>query len=153
MLDTTWCDHGIHAEVALPIRVYIEDTDAGGIVYYVNYLKYMERARTEFLRAHGLEQSQTMTQDIAFVVHTANVRFVRPAKLDDELSAICRLVTKRRASVVFHQEVRNVHTRELHCVGEVTVACVSRSTLRPRALPSPRFTPSASTGLITKKAL
>ena len=71
---------------AVTVRVYIEDTDAGGIVYYVNYLKFMERARTEFMRSLGYGKTAIFSDDKMFVVHSANVQYLGAARLDDELS-------------------------------------------------------------------
>lgn len=75
-------------EIHHPVRVYIEDTDAGGIVYYVNYLKFMERARTELLRSWGYGKAALFDEQLMFVVHSVNARYHKPARLDDELSVL-----------------------------------------------------------------
>jgi 4-hydroxybenzoyl-CoA thioesterase len=121
-------------EFALPIRVYIEDTDAGGIVYYVNYLKYMERARTEFMRAHGFDKRFIFTEDLMFVVHSIEVRYQRPARLDDELMATARIVDNGAAQLLFEQRI--LRGAEEICFGSVRIACVDTATLKPRRIPS-----------------
>ena len=118
-----------------PVRVYWEDTDAGGIVYYANYLKYMERARTEWLRALGCDQSAMRTrQRIQFVVARTSVEFRRPARFDDRLDVDLRLLALRRVSIELAQHVRNAD-RELLCRAEVKVGCVDVESFRPRGIP------------------
>lgn len=120
---------------ALPCRVYYEDTDAGGIVYYVNYLKFMERARTERLRRLGFAQSQLAGDNLLFVVHSCEARYHAPARLDDELSVSAEVVELNRVSLRFHQQVRRVNDGQLLCEGSVLVACVRADTLKPRSIP------------------
>ncbi len=116
-------------------RVYYEDTDAGGIVYYVNYLKFMERARTERLRALGLAQSQLAAENLLFVVHSAQARYLAPARLDDELEVTATVSELKRASLQFTQQVRRVADGRLLCEGQILIACVRGDTLRPRPIP------------------
>lgn len=116
-------------------RVYYEDTDAGGVVYYVNYLKFMERARTEWLRALGLAQSQLAAENLLFVVHSAEARYLAPARLDDGLSVSAEVTELNRASLVFRQQVRRVDDNALLCEGRITVACVRADSFKPRAIP------------------
>lgn len=120
-------------EFLFPIRVYIEDTDGGGIVYYVNYLKFMERARTEFLRALGFDHYLTSDEDVMFVVRGADIRYFQPARMDDALMVSAQVQSLGRASLVFSQEVRRGDTTL--AAGTIDVACVKRSDLKPRALP------------------
>ena len=102
-----------------PIRVYYEDTDAGGVVYYANYLRYFERARTEWLRALGCEQSRLLQETgIAFAARSVEVEYLRPAKLDDALNILSRIESVGRAQVVFAQQVE--------CGGEVIVTARMR---------------------------
>lgn len=122
------------AEIYLPVRVYIEDTDAGGIVYYVNYLKFMERARTELLRALGYGKAALFAEELMFVVHSVNVRYQRPAQLDDELSVLARITEMGRAGFEVEQVV--YRGGEPLCTAEVKIACVARDTLRPTAIPA-----------------
>lgn len=116
-------------------RVYYEDTDAGGVVYYVNYLKFMERARTERLRTLGVAQSQLAEQGLLFVVHSAEARYLAPARLDDELVVSAEVVELNRASLVFAQQVRRTSDEALLCEGRITVACVRADSFKPRAMP------------------
>ena len=117
------------------LRVYYEDTDAGGIVYYVNYLKFMERARTERLRALGFAQSQLAGENLLFVVHSAEARYHAPARLDDELIVSAEVEELNRASLRFRQKVRRATDGALLCEGRFLVACVRADTLKPRAIP------------------
>lgn len=120
---------------ALPCRVYYEDTDAGGIVFYVNYLKFMERARTERLRHLGFIQSQLAQDNLLFVVHSCEARYHAPARLDDELSISAEVVELNRASLRFRQQVRRVADGVLLCEGSVLVVCVRADTLKTRSIP------------------
>ncbi|MCC6076174.1 tol-pal system-associated acyl-CoA thioesterase [Pseudomonas sp. GCM10022188] len=116
-------------------RVYYEDTDAGGVVYYVNYLKFMERARTERLRTLGVAQSQLAEQGLLFVVHSVEARYLAPARLDDELVVSAEVDELNRASLVFAQQVRRTADDALLCEGRITVACVRADSFKPRAMP------------------
>lgn len=120
-------------EFSLPLRVYIEDTDAGGIVYYVNYLKFMERARTEFMRNLGFGKDFIFNHDLMFVVRDAAVKYLKPAQLDDQLEATARIATLGGASIIFEQTVRR--DGEDLARGELTIACVDRSGVSPRRIP------------------
>lgn len=115
-------------------RVYWEDTDGGGVVFYANYLKYMERARTEWLRSMGHAQSE-LAEKFGFVFAVAEVKlnYRRPARLDDELSISCVPVPEGRASIRFQQVISR--RDEVLVEGEVRVACVDAKTFRPRRLP------------------
>ena len=115
-------------------RVYWEDTDGGGVVFYANYLKYMERARTEWLRSLGHAQSE-LAEKFGFVFAVAEVQlhYRRPARLDDELAISCVPVPTGRASIRFQQVVKRGD--EVLVEGEVRVACVDAKTFRPRRLP------------------
>ena len=121
-------------EFSWAARVYWEDTDGGGVVYYANYLKFMERARTEWLRAQGHSQAELAEQfGFVFAVVEVKVNYRRPARLDDELTISCQPVPEGRASIRFKQVVRK--GGETLADGEVRVACVDAKTFRPRALP------------------
>ncbi len=120
-------------EFRWPLRVYIEDTDAGGIVFYVNYLKYMERARTEFMRAYGYDKAAVFSADLMFVVRDIAVDYRRPARLDDELIATARIVENRAAQLTFEQRI--LRGDEELCGGRVNIACVDRGTLKPKRIP------------------
>jgi 4-hydroxybenzoyl-CoA thioesterase len=116
-------------------RVYYEDTDAGGIVYYVNYLKFMERARTERLRELGFAQSELAGENLLFVVHSSEARYHKPARLDDELLISAEVIELNRASLRFRQQVRRAADETLLCEGQFLVACVRADSLKPRAIP------------------
>jgi acyl-CoA thioester hydrolase len=116
------------------VRVYYEDTDAGGIVFYANYLKFFERARTEWLRAAGVSQQELLLQDQAiFVVKHTSVDYHAPAKLDDVLSLTLSIGKLGRASVLFSQQAWRGET--LLASASVKVGCVNATTLRPCPLP------------------
>lgn len=121
------------AEFSIKLRVYIEDTDAGGIVYYVNYLKFMERARTEFMRSLGFGKDYIFNHELMFVVRDVAVCYRAPALLDDELEAGLVLADVGGASLSMRQAVRR--GGELLASAELTIACVDRAGLRPRRLP------------------
>lgn len=119
--------------IVFPVRVYYEDTDAAGLVYYANYLKFAERARTEMLRALGWEQRAMMADDdVAFVVRRCVADYVRPARLDDALSVFTRLTMLRGASFEVEQVVRREGV-DLVRLG-VTLACMTGAG-RPRRIP------------------
>ena len=120
------------AEFSLPIRVYIEDTDAGGIVYYVNYLKYLERARTELMRTFGLERAAVSDAGWNFVVSDMSLSYKEPARLDDQLHATAVISAVGGATINFHQTVRRDDT--VLVAGDIQIACVDRGTGRPTRL-------------------
>ena len=122
----------LNKEFLLPVRVYIEDTDAGGIVYYVNYLKFMERGRTEYLRSLGYGKTSVLDDGLLFVVHSLSVDYHQPAKLDDELIVSSAILKLARSYIVFKQQVRR--EQALLCAAKVTVACVT-DRLKPTAMP------------------
>ena len=108
-----------------PVRVYIEDVDAGSIVYYANYLKYMERARTEWLRDAGFEQSELKTQGIFFVVRSASVDFHQPAKLDDLLDVTVEVKAIRKASIELRQQIFLAGSDKPLISADIKAACVA----------------------------
>ncbi len=117
----------------LPIRVYIEDTDAGGIVYYVNYLKYMERARTEFMRSLGYSKAAIFSEDAKFVVHSLQVNYMVSAVLDDELEVSAEVKMLKRCSMLIEQGI--YRNEKIICRAEVLIVLVSDNTMRPVRLP------------------
>ena len=122
------------ANFILPVRVYYEDTDAAGMVYYANYLKFMERARTEWLRQLGFQQSRMVEeQGVAFVARSAAVEYLKPARLDDLLSVDTRIESVGRAQVVFDQRV--LRGAEILATGMMRIACVDPARGRPCAMP------------------
>ncbi len=121
-----------------PVRVYYEDTDAGGVVYYANYLRFFERARTERLRSLGFEQDEIRLQDgVLFAVKSVHVDYKLPARFNEELLVSADVVRLKRASVVFEQEITLKKSDELVlCSATVRIACVDERELRPRTIPS-----------------
>jgi acyl-CoA thioester hydrolase len=121
------------------VRVYWEDTDAGGVVYYANYLKFFERARTEWLRARGVGQ-QKLREDTGamFVVADTSVRYLEPARLDDHLHVSVRIVEIGRVSITLVQEARR--DGALLAEGRIRIGYVDAATFRPRRIPSSLLT-------------
>lgn len=119
------------------VRVYYEDTDAGGIVYYANYLRFFERARTEWLRSLGVNQRELSTNDaLEFIVRSMSIDYRRPARLDDELMLTLQITRVRGASLEINQQARLVDSPELLVGASVRVASVHRDTGRPTGLPN-----------------
>lgn len=127
-------DYGIVSEFSWPVRVYYEDTDSGGMVYHANYLRYMERARTEWLRDLGVEQDALRrSEGVLFAVHSVRLEFIRPALFNDYLQVSAIPVKWGRASLAFEQHIRR--GEELLCEGVVKVACLDVASFRPRPIP------------------
>ncbi|WP_049630290.1 tol-pal system-associated acyl-CoA thioesterase [Cellvibrio sp. pealriver] len=120
-----------------PVRVYIEDTDAGGIVYYVNYLKFMERGRTEFLRSFGYDKPAILDGGLLLVVHSAQINYRRPARLDDLLNVTAQIHKLARTYIEFQQRV--LRGEELMCEGVIRIACVDAESMKPNALPASMY--------------
>lgn len=119
---------------SIRVRVYFEDTDAGNVVYYANYFRFMERARTEWLRAQGFEQDELLSEhNIVFAVKTAKADYRIPARLNDELEITAEVSRLGGASITFEQNVRRGD--ELLCSGQVRVVCLDADTFTPRSVP------------------
>ncbi|MCC7412435.1 MAG: tol-pal system-associated acyl-CoA thioesterase [Gammaproteobacteria bacterium] len=116
------------------MRVYYEDTDAVGIVYHANYLKFMERARTEWLRALGYEQDRLLAGARAFVVHRISVEYARPARFNDLLEVGVRVAALRRTGLTLAQDIRRAGGDAL-VHASVEVVCVDTRALSPRRIP------------------
>jgi len=122
-------------EFLWPVRVYYEDTDSGGMVYYANYLKFMERGRTEWLRCLGFEQDALREREgILFAVRRVALDFRQPARFNDLLTVRSRISQRRRASLSFHQEIIREVDHQLLCDGEIQVACIDAVSFRPRPI-------------------
>lgn len=147
-------------DFSFPIRIYVEDTDAGGIVYYVNYLKFMERSRTELMRSLGFEQSLGLDQSLdkrldqgldqglnknsgsdleepanfQFVVHSADAKFLKPAKLNMELFSSLRVKKVAKTYLVFDQWIED-SDQQIYCQAEIKIACIDNAIFKPRAMP------------------
>jgi len=117
------------------LRVYWEDTDAGGVVFFANYLKFFERARTEWLRSLGFSQERMRVDDAAaFVVSETSVRYLRPARLDDWLTVTVRLASVARASITIEQQAWRGD--ELLAEGSIRIACVDTARFALRRIPA-----------------
>ena len=119
------------------VRVYYEDTDSGGVVYYANYLRFMERARTEWMRSLGFEQDRLLAeQGILFAVRSASIDYLRPAHFNDRLDVTVDVRQRGRASLTLEQAVlRHGDTGGPLCTGTVKIACLEAATFRPRPIP------------------
>lgn len=128
---------GLVSEFLWPVRVYYEDTDSGGVVYHANYLKFMERARSEWLRSVGVEQDELMARDdVIFAVRSAGLEFLRPGRFNDLLHVSARVVRRGRASLVFEHIITRADQGESPlCVGSIKIACLNAATLRPCPIP------------------
>jgi acyl-CoA thioester hydrolase len=121
-----------------PVRVYYEDTDAGGVVFYANYLKFFERARTEMLRSIGYEQDQLLTvEGIIFVVRFVQVDYLSPARFNEQLQVSAKVSLAKKASFTFQQDI--TRGDDVLCKGSVRIACLDAKTMRPRAIPETLF--------------
>ncbi|MDG0968434.1 MAG: YbgC/FadM family acyl-CoA thioesterase [Porticoccaceae bacterium] len=123
-------------ELYSSMRVYVEDTDAGGIVYHANYLKYMERARTELMRSLGYSKP-ALFDGLQLVVHQLSIKYIHPALLDDEIRVLARLDKVKRVSFLMTQMI----FREGICLAEadVKIACLDARTKKPAAIPLPMY--------------
>jgi acyl-CoA thioester hydrolase len=121
-----------------PVRVYYEDTDAGGVVFYANYLKFFERARTEMLRAMGYEQDELIANEgIIFVVRSVQVDYLSPARFNEQLQVSAKVVLAKKASLTFEQII--TRDNDVLCKGSVRIACLDAQTMRPKAIPENLF--------------
>jgi len=127
---------GLHSAFSWPVRIYWEDTDASGVVYHASYLRFLERARTEHLRALGIEQERLRTENsVAFVVRDMAIDFVRPARLDDVLAVTVDRIERRGASLVFRQQILRATDRSVLVEARVRAACIDAASFRPRPIP------------------
>jgi len=127
----------------LAVRVYYEDTDAQGVVYFANYLRFMERGRTEWLRDRGIDQGRLMDErNICFSLIDTAVRFVQPARFDDRLVVVTRVVKSKGARVLFEQSIhRDTSAGEMLCSATCTAACLAADSFKPRRVPPELMTP------------
>ncbi|MCK4743868.1 MAG: tol-pal system-associated acyl-CoA thioesterase [Sulfuriflexus sp.] len=119
-----------------PIRVYYEDTDAAGVVYYANYLKFMERARTEYVRSLGFEQDALREQDgIVFVVRNVSLQLHKPARFNDELEVVSNIQKVARTNLIFTQIIRRVNEDKILSEAEIQIVSVNAVSWKPQAIP------------------
>ena len=126
-----------YAVFTWPVRVYYEDTDAGGVVYHANYLKYMERARTEWLRNLGYEQDDLRRRfGVLFVVTGVTLDYHKPARFNDALLVSVKILHRRRASLTFAQDIQRLGAEQARlCSAEISVVCVDRTSFKPQPWP------------------
>ena len=128
-------NRNISGRFELPVRVYYEDTDAGGVVYYANYLRYFERARTEWLRSLGFEQDVLMhNHRLVFVARSAQIEYLKPARLDDMLDIVSTIESLGRAQLIFAQKVKR--NGGLLVDARIRIACIDIA--RGKAVAMPR---------------
>ena len=119
-----------------PVRVYYEDTDTGGVVYYANYLKFMERARTEFLRHLGFEQDELIkNENIIFAVRSININYHKPARFNELLQVTAKVIEFKKASMLFEQSIVRTSDQQLLCDGSVRIASLKADSFKPCAIP------------------
>lgn len=124
------------SQFTLPVRVYYEDTDAGGVVYYANYLRYFERCRSEWVRSFGIDQRQLAeTHDLVFVVRRASIEYLRPARLDDLLTIGLTVEHAGRAQITVAQCALREPEGTLLASATVQLAAISASAFKPKSLP------------------
>jgi acyl-CoA thioester hydrolase len=129
----------IQREFSWPVRVYWEDTDAGGVVYHASYVRFLERGRSEWLRALGIhQQALAKDRDLLFAIRAMQLDFLRAARLDDELAVRTSMKSRRGASLVFEQGIWR--GEELLLRAEVRAVCLTASSFRPQPLPDDLFT-------------
>lgn len=118
-----------------PLRIHFEDTDCTGVVYHANYLKFMERARSEWIDSLGIGSDWRESTGIHFLVHSLNIQFIRPARLHDRLEVVSSIQSFRQASIVFDQRLRSDGLPDkILCKAEIKIVCVGKDML-PRAIP------------------
>lgn len=121
-------------EFSWPVRVYYEDTDAGGVVFYANYLKFFERARTEMLRSFGFEQDQLIAEEnVIFVVRSVHVDYLRPARFNDQIDVSAKIIENKKISLTFEQVI--TRQQDVLCRGNIRIACLDSQTLKPKLIP------------------
>lgn len=117
-------------------RIYYHDSDAGGVVYYANYLKYMEEARIDFFKDHGLSDREVNGQAVFFPVRQCNITYHKPAIYGDTISCNAEIIKISPARIIFSQKVTNSKTSELLVEAEITLACVGAEDFKPIRLPA-----------------
>lgn len=117
-----------------PVRVYYEDTDAGGVVFYANYLKFFERARTEMLRSYGFEQDRLIAEDnVIFVVRSVSIDYLKPARFNEQILVNADIIETKKTSLTFEQTI--TRQQDLLCSGKVRIACLDAQSMKPKPIP------------------
>lgn len=123
------------SEFIFPIHIYTEDTDYSGVVYHANFLKYMERARTAWCSHIHLPLAEMAKENIFFVVRSAQIEYLAPARLNDELEVVSQIEKFGHTSLLFAQDIRLAQSAKIICQGKITLVCINEK-LRPRELPA-----------------
>ena len=124
-------------EFTWPVRVYYEDTDAGGVVYYANYLKFLERARTERLRELGFEQDQLKQEyGLIFAVHSLSIQYRKPAVFNDALTVSAEIIDIGKARLTFKQMITRDNDNTSICSADVVIACLNAEKFTPARIPT-----------------
>lgn len=122
-----------------PLRIYTEDTDYGGVVYHTNYIKYMERARSEWLSQYGFGIEWQREQQVYFVIHSLQIRYLKPATMQDRVEVFSSIKQLKQATIVFDQELRSADGSDnMFCKAQIKIAFVDEA-MRPKALPASPF--------------
>ncbi len=117
-----------------PIRIYYEDTDAGGVVFYANYLKFFERARTEMLRSFGFEQDRLIDeQKVIFVVRSLTVDYLKPARFNEQIDVSAKIIENKKTSLTFEQVI--TRRQDVLCHANIRIACLDAQTMKPKLIP------------------
>lgn len=128
-------------EFIWPVKVYYEDTDAGGVVYYANYLKFFERARSEWLNSLGIDQAELLSADIAFAVKRAQIDYIKPARLNDDIHVVTKVSELTGASITFNQQIflgshSDPTNSVILCKALIKVVCLKLASFSPCRLPA-----------------
>lgn len=124
----------MNKEHILPLRLYHQDTDLLGMVHHANHVKFMERARTEWLLEHGVEQAELLNKGIYFVVHSINIKYLKPIRFHDKVEVLTEMKRKGRVSIEFLQTLRSPQNKEIiYCVAEIKLACLDNNS-RPQVI-------------------
>lgn len=122
-------------EFSWPVRIYYEDTDAGGVVFYANYLKFFERARTEMLRSLGFEQDRLREQEnVLFVVRSVQVEYLKPARFNEQIDVSAKVTERKKTSLIFEQAI--TRHQDLLCSSVIRIACLDALSMKPKPIPN-----------------
>jgi acyl-CoA thioester hydrolase len=117
-----------------PVRVYYEDTDAGGVVYYANYLKFFERARTEMLRSLGFEQDRLLAdENVIFVVRSVKIDYLKPVRFNEQIQVSAKVIEYKKTNLTFEQSI--TRQQDLLCSGVIRIACLDAQSMKPKLIP------------------
>ena len=119
----------------LNFKIYVEDTDFQGVVYHANYIKFFERARSEFLYANNISQNNLKSNNLAFVINSINIKYISAAELGDEITVKSSVEKKSDARMIFSQKVVNINNNMEHAIGEVEVCFINLLTKKPQKFP------------------